>query len=303
MIIERYTPANCTGVVAYLLEGAARHRRGLIASSAAAASEVGGLLAAGVCAVTVASMSSAELDAWGWRVPFLVGAVLAAAVWIARSAMQESPEFAHQRSKGTVPLAPLYLALMRQRMAVVQGFAISALGSVTYYVGITYVPAFLVAVHAMSEAGAVWIATIAACAVVLVTPIAGALSDSVGRKPVLLLLCGSAAVLPMSMFALMSGGSIAQAIAGAVALAFLGGGVSAIGAVTSAELLPGEGRLSGLALGATMATAVFGGLTPFLSQLLIEKTGWHTIPGAMIAVVAICVMPVFIAIPETRPRM
>src|SRR3954468_23974124 len=96
-----------TGVVAYLLEGAPRHRRGLIASSASAASEVGALLAVGVSAITVASMSEASLQAWGWRIPFFVGAALAGSVWIARSTMQESPEFHRQLAAGSVPESPL----------------------------------------------------------------------------------------------------------------------------------------------------------------------------------------------------
>jgi MHS family proline/betaine transporter-like MFS transporter len=60
-----------TGVVAYLLEGAPPHRRGLIASLASAASEIGALLAVGISALTVASMSEAALQSWGWRIPFL----------------------------------------------------------------------------------------------------------------------------------------------------------------------------------------------------------------------------------------
>ncbi len=290
------------GVVVYLLEGAPRHRRGLIASLAAAASEVGGLMAASVCAVTAASMSSAELASWGWRIPFFVGAALAGAVWILRSAMQESPVFTNQRARGVVPASPLRLALRDYRAAIIRGFAISALGSVTYYVGITYVPAFLLAAHSMHEGDALWISTIAACAVVLVTPFAGAAADALGRKPVLIILCGGAAVLPISMFALMASGSAAQILAGALILAALGGGVSAVGAVTSAELLPGEGRLSGLALGSTLATAIFGGFTPFLSQYLIERTGCLLIPGAMIAAVAICVLPVLATLGETRDQ-
>ena len=88
---------------------------------------------------------------------------------------------------------------------------------------------------------------------------------------------------------------------GAVVLASLGGAVSAVGAVATAEQFPGEGRLTGLALGATTATAVFGGLTPLLAQLLVQRTGWSMAPGAMIAVVALCVLPVLLTMPETRP--
>src|SRR5271167_2150863 len=127
-------------VVTYLLEGAPRNRRGLIASMASASSEVGGLLAVGVSLLTVNSMSSETLDSWGWRIPFLVGAVLAASVWIARTTMEESPEFERQKASGTAPARPLLYALANYRPAILRSFAISALGSITYYVGITYVP-------------------------------------------------------------------------------------------------------------------------------------------------------------------
>ncbi len=291
--------AEYTGVVAYLLEGARPDRRGLITSSASAASEVGALLAVGISALTVSAMSPADLDSWGWRIPFLVGAALAGSVWIARSTIEESPDFERQRAGDTVPRHPLRHALARHRSGIRRGFAISALGSITYYVGITYVPAFLTSAGALGERLSLWLSTIAAVAVILVTPIVGALSDRLGRKPVLVVLCLLSAVLPAAMFALMAGGPPAQALLGAVVLAGVGGGVSAVGAVATAEQFPGEGRLSGLALGATTATAIFGGLTPYLAQLLMERTGSPMVPGAMIAVVALAVLPLFLRMPET----
>jgi MHS family proline/betaine transporter-like MFS transporter len=107
-------------------------------------------------------------------------------------------------------------------------------------------------------------------------------------------------ILPMLMFVMMQG-AFAMALAGAVVLACLGGAVSAVGAVATAEQFPGEGRLSGLALGATSATALFGGLTPWLAHWLIERSGWAPAPGAMIALVALCVLPVLVMLPETAP--
>ena len=290
-----------TGVVAYLLEGARADRRGLIASAAAAASEVGGLLAVGVSALTVHSLSPAQLDAWGWRIPFFVGAALASTVWIARSTMQESPEFERQKVGGTVPRNPLRHTLTHYRVGILRAFAISALGSITYYVGITYIPAFLTSAGALSEGVSLWLSTVAAIAVILVTPLTGIVSDHLGRRPVLAALSLCSAVLPIPMFGLMASGSQPQALLGAVTLACLAGGVSAVGAVATAEQFPGEGRLSGLALGATAATAVFGGLTPYLAQMLMDRTGWPMIPGAMIAIVALCVLPVVLAMPETAP--
>ncbi|MGW8202159.1 MFS transporter [Sphingomonas bisphenolicum] len=291
-----------TGVVAYLLEGAPAGRRGFVTSLASAASEVGALLAAGVSAITVASLDAQALGDWGWRIPFLVGAALAGVILVARSTMSESPDFLRQQAQATTPANPLAHSLRHHRAAIGRGFAISALGSITYYVGITYVPSFLAAMGTTGEADALWLSTLAALAVIMVTPLVGWLTDRVGRRPVLVALALAGMVLPMAMFLLMQGG-FGVALAGAVVLACLGGAVSAVGAVATAEQFPGEGRLSGLAFGATSATALFGGLTPWLAHWLIERSGWAPAPGAMIALVALCVLPVLLTLPETAPRI
>ncbi len=291
-----------TGVVAYLLEGAPPHRRGLVASLASAASEIGALLAVGVSALTVALMDEVSLQSWGWRIPFLVGAALAATVWFARSTMEESPEFDRQKAAGTVPASPLRHSLSNHRAAIGRAFAISALGSITYYVGITYVPVFLTSAGSLTEKASLWLSTAAAVMVILVTPFVGALSDRIGRKPVLAALALTNAIFPIAMFGLMASGSHLQALTGAFVLAALAGGVSAVGAVATAEQFPGEGRVTGLALSATMATAIFGGLTPFIAQLLVERTGWTVAPGAMIALVGLAVLPLFLLMKETAPR-
>ncbi len=288
-------------VVAYLLEGAPRNRRGLITSMASASSEVGGLFAVAVSLLTVNSISSANLDSWGWRIPFLVGAVLAASVWIARTTMEESPDFRRQQASGTVPAHPLLHALANHRAGILRAFAISALGSITYYVGITYVPAFLISTGKLGEGDSLRLSTAAAVAVIVVTPFAGALSDRLGRKPVLIFLSACSAILPIALFYLMARGSPSYALLGAVILSCVAGAVSSVGAITTAEQFPGEGRISGLALGATSATAIFGGLTPYVAQVLTERTGWTMVPGAMIAVVAVWVLPILITLPETAP--
>ncbi len=211
-----------TGVVAYLLEGAPPRRRGLIASLASAASEIGALLAVGVSALTVALMDEASLQSWGWRIPFLVGAALAATVWIARSTMEESPEFHRQRAAGTIPASPLLHCLANHRAAIGRAFAISALGSITYYVGITYVPAFLTTAGALTEAASLWLSTAAAVVVILVTPFVGLWSDRAGRRPVLVALALGNLILPITMFSLMASGSHLQALGGAFVLAATG---------------------------------------------------------------------------------
>lgn len=291
-----------TGVIAYLLEGARPERRGLIASLAAASSEVGALLAVAVAALTVSLTSEAELQSWGWRIPFLVGAALAGAVWLARRAMDESPDFERLREAGTLAARPLAHALSRQRAALARAFAISALGSITYYVGITYVPAFLASAGTTDEEGALWLSTAAAVAVILVTPLVGLFADRVGRKPTLLVLAVLGAALPVTLFSLMAGASASGALFGAVVLALVAGGVSAVGAIATGEQFTEESRASGLGLGYTLATVVFGGLTPWAAQWLVDRTGTPEVPGFMIAAVALAVLPVFATMRETAPR-
>lgn len=291
-----------TGVVAYLIEGAGPNRRGLITSCASAASEVGALLAVGVAAVTTWAMPAETLDSWGWRIPFFVGALLAGGVLLARANMDESPEFERQRAAGTVPASPLRHAITHQRAGIIRGFAISALGSISYYVGITYVPAFLASVGAVGEGAGLALSTVAAFVVIAVTPLVGALSDQIGRRPVLIGIALACTAGPITLFSLMAHGGVWPALLGAVLLAALGGAWSAVGAVATAEQFSGEARLSGLALGVTSATALFGGITPLVAQMLLEKTGWPAAPGAMIAVVALAILPVLWRIPETAPR-
>jgi MHS family proline/betaine transporter-like MFS transporter len=291
------------GVIAYLVEGAPVARRGLVAASAAAASEVGGLLAAATSAVTVGLLAPSSLDAWGWRIPFFVGAALAGVIWLARSAMEESPDFQRQPARSTVAESPLRIALVHNRSAMLRTFSISALGSIAYYVGITYVPTFLTAVGSLSEGDSLRFSSLAAIVVIFVTPLAGALSDHFGRRPVLICLAICCIVLPLGSFYIMLNGSHAQAMLAALALASVAGGVTAVGVPATAEQFPVHGRLSGLALSGTAATAVFGGAAPVVAQLLTERSSLAIAPGGMIAVVALAVLPVIIAMPETNPMI
>ena len=291
------------GVIAYLVEGARPERRGLIGSLAAAASEIGGLIAVAVAAVVTAALDRAELDDWGWRIPFIVGALLAGSVWFARRSMAESPAFLRLQRKSKTSRHPLRQALREDRPGILRAFAISALGSITYYVGITYVPTFLATTSRIGEHAALFVSTMAAVAVIAITPLVGLAVDAFGRRPVLIALALCGVVLPWAAFAVMASPSIAIAATAAVLLALLAGGVSAVGAVASAEQFPSRTRLSGLALGNTSSTVVFGGLAPVIAQILLEQTHWPSSPGILIALTALAVLPVFFSMPETRPRL
>ncbi|WP_408590118.1 MFS transporter [Novosphingobium sp.] len=288
-----------TAVVAYLYESAPPHRRGLVTSLAAAASEIGGLLAVGLCALLTRNLDAASLDGWGWRLPFVFGAALAGTIWLARRLVPETPAF-HLRSPSQSG-SPLAYALRHERKGIAIGFAISALGSISYYVGITYVPSYMASTGWHDQALALELSTMAALVVITVTPAVGLLSDVIGRKSVLLTLCVACAFLPIAMFNLIAGGATGPALAAIAMLAALAGGVSAVGAIATAEQFSTLSRLSGLALGATTATALFGGATPYLAHALQQSTGLAEIPGLMIAGVAIAVgLFLSLAMPSRR---
>lgn len=291
-----------SGVMTYLVEGSEPHRRGFVTSLASAASEIGGLLAVGLSAITTSYFVGDDLDSWGWRVPFFIGAAMAATTLFMRSRMEESPVF-EEESEADKSKNPLVEVLKTEPAAVWRGFAISALGSITYYVGIGYAPTFLQSAGKFSESDALWLGTAAAIAVILVTPLAGLAADRFGRRPILLIFGVLAAVTSLTMFQLMANGSTGAALAGALVLAAVAGGWSAVAASAIAEQFKSKARMSGMALGFTTATAIFGGFAPLVGQKLIDSTGWAPAPGAMIAVVAICVLPVVWFQKETAPNV
>lgn len=292
-----------SGVITYLVEGAEPKRRGFITSLASAASEVGGLMAVGLAALTTSFFTGPDLDSWGWRIPFFIGAIMAGATLLMRSRMDESPVFEEEEDEDDKAKNPLVEVLRVEPGAVARGFAISALGSITYYVGIGYAPTFLQNAGKFSESDALWLGTAAAVAVILVTPFAGMTADRFGRRPILLLFGVLAAVTSLTMFQLMASGSRGAALTGALVLAAVAGGWSAVAASTIAEQFKSKARMSGMALGFTTATAIFGGFAPLVGERLIEMTDWKPAPGAMIAVVALCVLPVVWYQKETAPAV
>ncbi|MBT0667321.1 MFS transporter [Novosphingobium profundi] len=286
-----------TAVVSYLYETAPPHRRGLVTSCAAAASELGGLLAATVCAWLAASLGASELASWGWRIPFVVGALLAGMIWLLRSTIGETPQF-HLPTPGSEGAHPLRSVLRHHGGAVGTGFAISALGSITYYVGVTYIPSFLETVGHIGQPEALHLSSLAAVAIILVTPLIGWASDLLGRKPVLLALAFAATVLPVPLFSTIGRGPYELVPMSIFVLAVLAGGVSAVGAVATAEVFPSSVRLTGLGLGATLATAFFGGFAPVIAHTLQTRTGSAQMPGIMI-----CATAVFAALWLLRIRL
>ncbi len=292
-----------TAVLVYLVEIAPRERRGFVASLAPITAGVGALLAIGVSTLVVGVLSRDELDSWGWRLPFLLGGLIALYALFARYRIHETPAFKHLRDTGRVVAHPSAVAVRRAGPTVRLAFALSALGSVSYFLGITYVPTYLDSIVGVGHETALAAATVASTVILGVMAVAGWAADRTGRRPMLIWVTVVLAVAPLPLFLLLSQGTVAAAYIGTIAFALPVGAFQAVAAVTIPEQFPTPYRFSGMAIGYNIAVALFGGLAPFLGTLLVEWTGDDVAPAFLLVVTAVVVLAVIVfAVAETARR-
>jgi MHS family proline/betaine transporter-like MFS transporter len=291
-----------SGILVYLLEIAKVRSRGLVVSFAPAASGIGTLIAVGSTAIVSATLSQQQVDDWGWRIPVLLGAALAVTILVLRRSLAETPAFHRMRESGQVSEHPVRDAVVRARWAVFVAFALSAVGSIAYYLGITYVPTFLESFGKASHDDALIWSTVATAVYVLLTPLAGWWADAGGRRTSLGVTALALIVFSVPLFALLAGSAALAQLAAAVALAAGAAAWCSIASSAIPEQFGPADRFSGLAVGYNVATAIFGGLAPLAATLLIRFTGWDPAPGLMLAVVALAAVPIVIGLPETARR-
>jgi len=291
-----------TGILVYLLEVTGPRRRGYVASWAPATSQIGALLAVGLATLFTGQLSDDALDAWGWRVLYGVGALLATGMLLARRSLHETPTFDRLRAEGRISRAPLRDVLREQPRGVLAAFIMSALGSVSYYVAIGYVPTFLSDVVGSSPLSALALSTIVSAIVFAVTPLIGHLADVVGRKPVMVGTALAIALPALPLFAVLNTGRTGPTLAAMVALAVPAAAASAVFASAIPEQLATVGRFSGLALGYNAATALFGGLSPLIASVLVSVTGWRLAPAIFLLGTGLLVLPFLARLPETAHR-
>ncbi|AZA12538.1 MFS transporter [Corynebacterium choanae] len=275
--------AEYTGIMVYLMESASQHRRGFAASWAAANSEVGALLAVGSAALTAAVLGTDGLHEWGWRLPFALGAVLAAGMIPLRRYMVETPVEKPDPQEAT----PLKHALTVQRRNVWICFFISTVGSASYFLTITYLPTYVETVRQGDSQLALGMGTIAAFAAILVTPLIGWLSDVWGRRRTFGATLAVLVLIVLPGYALLGSPSIGVVTAAVAVLALPAAAWSAVAAAAVPEQFDAHGRYSGMAVGYNVATVLFGGLTPAIVAQLTEVTGDALTPAYYAGVIAL----------------
>jgi MHS family proline/betaine transporter-like MFS transporter len=292
------------GAATFIAEDAPMRRRGFYGSWLEFGTLTGFALGAG--AVTLATLllgREAMLD-WGWRIPFLSAGPLGLIGLYLRTRLEDTPVFLEDQRRRRQDRAALAPVLARHWRSILHLIAIVVLLNVADYIILAYLETYLKDVIGIPGNAPLLIvlATILAMLVVIV-PI-GALSDHIGRKPVLIACCLGFMLLPVPAFTLMEGSAVSGnlvALAGGIAMLalplvlFL-----AVVASTLPAMFPTEIRYGGFSIGYSISTAAFGGTAPFVVGSLTEITGNTLTPAFYLVGAALIAFAPILLLPETK---
>ena len=252
----------------YLSEMAGRERRGFYSSFQYVSLIAGQLIALAVLLVLQFTLSEADLEAWGWRIPFALGAVLAVVVFYIRRRLAETESFANAKAAGAPRSSGVNLFRDHPKEALLV-MALTAGGTLAFYAYTTYMQKFLVNTTGFGRETASQVMTAALFVFMCLQPLSGALSDRVGRKPVMVTFGLLGMIFTVPLFtALESVESPYAAFFLVMAALLIVTGYTSINAVVKAELFPAHIRALGVALPYAIANTLFGGTAEYVALWL-----------------------------------
>jgi MFS transporter, MHS family, alpha-ketoglutarate permease len=271
----------------YMSEMAGRARRGFWSSFQFVTLIAGQLCALGVLIVLQHLLTSAQLDAWGWRIPFVIGALLAVVVFWIQRGLQETVAFEAARAGGARG-SSLNALLTRHPRETAIVFVLSAAGGLAFYCFTTYMQKFLTNTAHFTKSAATEITAASLVVYLLVIPLFGWLGDKVGRRLLLVAAfgVGALAVWPI-MTAIAGAVDAGVAFALVVAAIVILAGYSATNAVVKAELYPASVRGLGVALPYALGNAAFGGTAEYVALAFKQagrESGFYIYVGLVQAV-------------------
>jgi len=283
----------------YMTEMASRNRRGFWSSFQFVTLILGQLTALVVLIVLQKFMPKEALEAWGWRIPFAIGGVLAVVVFWIRSGLEESASYTAAQAAGAerARTMMLFLHFPRQTWMI---FGLTAGGSLAFYAYTTYMQKFLVNTAGFSKDASTAISAASLVVYMFALPLFGWISDHLGRKTTLAFTFGLGALMTYPIMTAISGTTDAfLAFALVSALLVILTGYSSVSAVTKAELFPAHVRALGVALPYATANAVFGGTAEYVALWFKQQqmeSGFYI----YVAVVMAVALVITLLLPDTR---
>ena len=273
------------GAVLMVCEYGDARRRGFWAGWPQAGVPAGNLLAAGVLAIMSAIQSEQDFLAWGWRVPFLLSAVLIAIGYWVRSSLAESPVFAQAVAERGVERAPVLEAIRRRPGGIAIGAGLRVAENISFYLITTYAISYMTQIAHLSRTLALNAMLAGAAVEVVMIPIFAALSDRIGRRPVYVVGAAGMAIWGFAFFRMIDTGLTINVLIAVIVGLVLHGAMYGPQAAFIAELFPTRMRYSGASL-AYQATSIFAGSLAPIIAVMLYKTYRSWMPIAIYLAVA-----------------
>jgi MFS transporter, MHS family, proline/betaine transporter len=302
-ILQGFSTGGESGnAVAYLIEWAPPRRRAFYVSFAHATGVFGTLISSALAAILSASLDRGALEAWGWRIPFLIGGLVIAPIgYYLRTKVDETPRFVEDTQDIETRVESNRTA--RALLDCLRAIAFSSIWFVSYYVYMVYVPAYLTIHGHIRNSNALWITTAGFVMMAVSIVGAGLLSDAIGRKPPLLVGSIGFIVLSYPMFVLFSTSSSVLFVLLAILLCnVLIGLIAGSCTAAMAEMFPTRLRTTGVSIGYGLAVMIFGGFAAVISETLVKVTGSGLSPSYFVIATAVVSLCVTITLKETAHK-
>ncbi len=266
------------GVSVYLAEISTPGHRGFYTSFQSASQQVAIFVAAVIGYVLSESMPAATVAAWGWRIPFFIGCLIIPFIFLLRRTLEETPVFLAMKRHPTV--AEIFGSAAANWKIILLGMMLTAMTTVTFYFVTVYTPTYGKSVLKLSTSDGLIVTLFVAVTNFIWLPVGGAISDRIGRKPVLLAIATLSLVTAYPALSwLVSSPSFSKMLLVELMFSFYFGIYNGAMVAALTEIVPAHVRTTCFSLAFSLAAALFGTFTPFAATKLIEQTGDKASPG------------------------
>ena len=290
------------GGACYLAEFATDRRRGLVVAFLVWSAVLGFLLGSVTVTLLQALLPHGAMESYGWRIPFLIAAPLGLVGLYIRMRLEDTPAFEALSDSDEVADSPLKEAVTTAWVPILQVIGLMIIHNVGFYVVFTYLPTYFIKTLHFSKMDSFISITVASLvALALILPL-GALSDRIGRRPLLIAGAAGFAVLAYPAFMLLNSGSLTNAILAHCLLGAIEAVFVSASLVAATELFATRVRYSGLSVGYNVSVAVFGGTTPYVVTLLAARTGNDYAAGIYVVIAAVVSLLTVLTMRETAAK-